>query len=153
MLSTSGFMKTVSTMPGGVGEEVLRELAKPSQKPRNHERIVVMSSADRKMLECLVVESGKNFRFTLKIGTQEGLFIKEVRGSCFSLRVREGIIEVGRGLPTEEIRIIANQIVGEYITSNLPCGNAVKKGRNRIGYYSGGRHKRQNRLFFVSSPA
>ncbi len=143
MLTKSGFPKVISAYPGGVGERILNELARPSQKPRNHERIIVISSADRKMFECLVIKNGKNFRFTLKIGVQEGLFIKEVKGWGLSIRVRESIVEVGEK-PSEKVKNIANQIIGEYVTSNC-CedGNGTaKKGRNRIAEYKNRGHLR-----------
>lgn len=152
MLTKSGFSKILSATPGSVGEQILRELAKPSQKPRNHERIVNMSSADRKTLECSVVKNGRTFRFTLKIGTQEGLFIKEVKGSGYSIRVREHIAEVGRH-PAEEIKNIANQLVGEYITANRPENETAKKKRDPNYRQSRERHEKQNRIFFVSSVA
>lgn len=114
MLTESG-IKIISADPGTVGEQILHEIAHPKEQPLHHPRSVeaYYRNGDR---GCSVATSmGEKLRFLLTTNKKEGLFIRQVEGSTFSLLSEKKILEVGKNLPICRIRGIANQLVAEYV--------------------------------------
>ncbi len=134
MLNTSGFTKIISAMPGGIGEQILREIAFPAKKP-NNERTLEVSYHDGVQKCSVVTRDGDTLGFTLKLGVREGLFIEEVKGSRFSYRASDGVLRVGERLPPTKVAEVANYLVGQYVIGQ--CHR--KRHRNRLKTWRGWR--------------
>ncbi len=134
MLNASGSTKTVSAMPGGIGERILREIAFPTKKPNNRRTLEV--SYHNGIQKCSVVtRDGDTLGFTLKLGVREGLFIEEIKGSRFSYRASEGVLRVGERLSPAKIAEVANYLIGQYVIGQ--CHR--KRHRNRLKTWRGWR--------------
>lgn len=128
-----------SNKPGDVSERILREIVFPLRKLENNERSCESLSRG-KIARCSVLaRDGRKIYFTVKFGAREGLIVKEIKGSRFSLRIHENILKAGKNMSPKSIREAASLVVGGYVIG--PCRG--KHHRNRIGAWGKRTHLRE----------